>query len=82
MNAIFFITFILCLYDLIPSNGAFDYYDVQPGISEDVVEKDKSGIYGKDDIYSNYYVLELLSNFSDENLFFKPCINANPQERN
>ena len=55
MNAIFFITFILCLYDLIPSNGAFDYYDVQPGISEDVVEKDKSGIYGNDDIYSNYF---------------------------
>jgi len=44
MRVSFFITFILCLYDLIPFNGAFDYYDVQPAISEDVVKKDNLGM--------------------------------------
>ena len=75
MKVNFFITFILCLHDLIPFNGAFDYHDVQPGISEDVVDEEKLGIYKNDDIYANDFrndknLPQLLVNYINESEIF------------
>ena len=53
MKVKFFIIFIVCLNDQIPLNEGLEYYDAQPGTSEDFVEEDKLGIYGNNNNYSN-----------------------------